>query len=92
MLINTILIQRTIERQELWAQLKPEDFRALTPPAGPKDTAERIRALSGIMRELGYQSGESGRFRGGSGAAVDAARDGNAGRFVITSPLTGASL
>jgi hypothetical protein len=34
MLINTILIQRTIERQELWAQLKPEDFRALTPPAG----------------------------------------------------------
>jgi hypothetical protein len=31
MLINTILIQRTIERQELWAQLKPEDFRALTP-------------------------------------------------------------
>jgi hypothetical protein len=64
MLINTILIQRTIEWQELWAQLKPEDFRALTPPAGPKDTAERIRALSGIMRELGYQSGESGRFRG----------------------------
>ena len=34
MLIKTILIQRTIERQELWAQLKPEDFRALTPPAG----------------------------------------------------------
>jgi hypothetical protein len=31
MLINAILIQRTIERQELWAQLKPEDFRALTP-------------------------------------------------------------
>ena len=31
MLINTILIERTIERQELWAQLKPEDFRALTP-------------------------------------------------------------
>ena len=57
MLINTILIQRTIERQELWAQLKPEDFRALTPPAGAKDRAELIRALSGIMRELGYQSG-----------------------------------
>jgi len=31
MLINTILIQRTIDRQGLWARLQPEDFRALTP-------------------------------------------------------------
>jgi hypothetical protein len=31
MLVNAILIRRTIEGQELWAQLKPEDFRALTP-------------------------------------------------------------
>jgi hypothetical protein len=30
MLINTILIQRTIDRQGLWARLQPEDFRALT--------------------------------------------------------------
>ena len=29
--INTILIQRTIDRQGLWARLQPEDFRALTP-------------------------------------------------------------
>ena len=27
--------------------------------AGAKDKAERIRALSGIMRELGYQSGST---------------------------------
>src|ERR1700693_3695940 len=31
MLINTILIQRTIDRQGLWARLQPADFRALTP-------------------------------------------------------------
>ena len=31
MLINTVLIQRTINRQGLWARLQPEDFRALTP-------------------------------------------------------------
>ena len=31
MLINTILIQRTIDRQGLWTRLQPEDFRALTP-------------------------------------------------------------
>jgi TnpA family transposase len=31
MLINTILIQRPIDRQGLWARLQPEDFRALTP-------------------------------------------------------------
>jgi TnpA family transposase len=31
MLINTILIQRTIERQGLWSSLRAEDFRPLTP-------------------------------------------------------------
>ena len=31
MLINTVLIQRTIDRQGLWARLQPEDFRALIP-------------------------------------------------------------
>jgi len=31
MLINTILIQRTIDRQGLWTRLRPEDLRALTP-------------------------------------------------------------
>jgi hypothetical protein len=31
LLINTILIQRTIDRQGLLARLQPEDFRALTP-------------------------------------------------------------
>ena len=31
MLINTILLERTIEREGLWADLSPEDRRALTP-------------------------------------------------------------
>jgi TnpA family transposase len=31
MLINTILLERTIEQQGLWERLSAEDFRALTP-------------------------------------------------------------
>jgi hypothetical protein len=31
MLINTILVERTIEREGLWERLSAEDFRALTP-------------------------------------------------------------
>lgn len=31
MLINTIPVERTIERQKLWPRLKREDFRGLTP-------------------------------------------------------------
>jgi TnpA family transposase len=31
MLINTILVERTVERQNLWNRLKPEDFRGITP-------------------------------------------------------------
>ena len=31
MLINTILIQRTIDRQGLWARLQPEDFQGFDP-------------------------------------------------------------
>ena len=31
MLINTILVERTVEQQKLWPQLKREDFRGLTP-------------------------------------------------------------
>ena len=31
--------------------------RAVAKVAGAKDTAERIKALAGIMRELGYESG-----------------------------------
>ncbi|MGH9455123.1 MAG: Tn3 family transposase [Terriglobia bacterium] len=31
MLINTILVERTIDRQNLWNRLKPEDFRGITP-------------------------------------------------------------
>ncbi len=29
--INTILVERTVERQKLWNQSKPEDFRGITP-------------------------------------------------------------
>ena len=31
MLINTMLLERTIEREGLWERLSPEDLRALTP-------------------------------------------------------------
>ena len=31
MLINTILVERTIEQEGLWERLSAEDFRALTP-------------------------------------------------------------
>jgi hypothetical protein len=31
MLINTILVERTIERESLWERLSIEDLRALTP-------------------------------------------------------------
>ncbi len=31
MLINTLLVERTIEREDLWAQLTAEDLRGLTP-------------------------------------------------------------
>lgn len=31
MLINTILVERTIEREGLWERLSAEDLRALTP-------------------------------------------------------------
>ena len=31
MLINTLLLERTIEREGLWERLSPEDLRALTP-------------------------------------------------------------
>ena len=31
MLINTLLVERTIEREGLWERLTTEDFRALTP-------------------------------------------------------------
>jgi hypothetical protein len=31
MLINTILVERTIEREGLWDRLSAEDLRALTP-------------------------------------------------------------
>lgn len=31
MLINTILVERTVEQQKLWPRLKREDFRGLTP-------------------------------------------------------------
>jgi hypothetical protein len=31
MLINTLLIERTLEREILWERLTAEDFRGLTP-------------------------------------------------------------
>jgi TnpA family transposase len=31
MLINTVLVERTIEEEGLWERLRPEDFRGMTP-------------------------------------------------------------
>ena len=77
MLVNAILIRRTIEGQELWAQLKPEDFRALTPllmavyRSVPAGAPFRLAMMRNNVRKLRPSTGAKRSARPGE-ADLDA--------------------